>query len=113
MLTGYVCLNGSRVKSGRFFKVFKGALENRGQLLRYQLALSLNKAVLVAIGASGSVLRFCLLLANLQGQKCQVSGVYRCTTHTSNTIPLAVGTIFPPCSLGTGHGTTWVLVYRA
>lgn len=47
------------------------------------------------------------------GEKCQVSGVYRCATHTHNTIPLAVGNVFPPCSSGSGHGTTWELVRRA
>ena len=47
------------------------------------------------------------------GEKCQVSGVYKCSTHPSNTIPLAVNNVFPPCSQGTGHGTTWVLVQRA
>jgi len=47
------------------------------------------------------------------GETCRVSGVYRCMTHTSNTIPLAIGNIFPPCSTGGGHGTTWVLVQKA
>lgn len=47
------------------------------------------------------------------GESCQVSGVYKCGTHSSNTIPLAVGNRFPPCSMGTGHATTWVLVRRA
>jgi len=47
------------------------------------------------------------------GETCQVSGVYRCATHTSNTIPLAKGNRFPPCGSGAGHATTWVLVQRA
>lgn len=47
------------------------------------------------------------------GETCQVSGVYRCQTHSDNTIPLAKGDQFPPCSRGIGHGTTWVLVHRA
>lgn len=47
------------------------------------------------------------------GGTCQVSGVYKCSTHQSNTIPIAKGNRFPPCSLGGGHGTTWVLVRRA
>jgi hypothetical protein len=47
------------------------------------------------------------------GETCQVSGVYRCTTHPSNTIPLAVGNKFPPCSRNVGHATTWVLVQKA
>ena len=47
------------------------------------------------------------------GEQCQVSGVYKCSSHGSNEIPLAKGNIFPPCSLGGGHGTVWVLVRRA
>lgn len=47
------------------------------------------------------------------GQTCQVSGIYRCQTHSSNTIPLSRGETFPPCSDGGRHGTTWILVRRA
>lgn len=47
------------------------------------------------------------------GETCQISGVYKCSTHPTNTIPLAVGNRFPPCSVGSGHSTTWVLVQRA
>jgi hypothetical protein len=49
------------------------------------------------------------------GEKCQESGVYKCNTHPTNTIPLAKGNIFPPCSRGAGggHGATWVLVRKA
>lgn len=47
------------------------------------------------------------------GEKCQVSGVYKCETHPNNTIPIARGNIFPPCSLGSGHATAWVLVRTA
>jgi len=47
------------------------------------------------------------------GQKCQLSGIYKCRTHPTNTIPLAKGNIFPPCSRNGGHGTTWVLVQKA
>jgi hypothetical protein len=47
------------------------------------------------------------------GEKCTVSGVYKCKTHTDNTIPLAIHNVFPPCSRGGGHSTTWVLVRRA
>lgn len=46
------------------------------------------------------------------GETCQVSGEYKCTTHDSNRIPLAEGNKFPPCSLGGGHSTTWILVRR-
>ena len=44
------------------------------------------------------------------GEKCQVSGEYRCSTHSSNTIPLSKGETFPPCSWGGGHATTWIFV---
>jgi len=47
------------------------------------------------------------------GEQCQVSGVYKCSSHGGNEIPLAKGNTFPPCSLGGGHGTVWVLVRRA
>jgi hypothetical protein len=47
------------------------------------------------------------------GETCSVSGVYRCASHQGNTIPIAVGNRFPPCSISGGHATTWVLVYRA
>lgn len=46
------------------------------------------------------------------GEKCQESGVYYCASHTSQTIPLAKGNTFPPCSV-TGHATTWHLKYKA
>ncbi|MGE0569451.1 MAG: hypothetical protein AB7O73_16040 [Bacteroidia bacterium] len=46
------------------------------------------------------------------GSICQVSGVYYCQSHSSQTIPLAKGNKFPPCAV-TGHATTWVLKYRA
>lgn len=47
------------------------------------------------------------------GQKCQQSGVYRCSTHSTSEIPLSKGETFPPCPLGGRHGTTWVLVRAA
>ena len=47
------------------------------------------------------------------GQKCTKSGVYKCKTHPTNTIPLSEGETFPPCSRGEGHGTTWILVREA
>jgi hypothetical protein len=46
------------------------------------------------------------------GEKCQQSGVYYCSTHTKQTIPLAVGNTFPPCA-ETGHATTWILKMKA
>ncbi len=47
------------------------------------------------------------------GQKCPTSGVYKCSRHPSNTIPLSKGETFPPCSWGGGHGATWILVSKA
>lgn len=47
------------------------------------------------------------------GQTCKVSGVYKCQTHSDNTIPLAKENQFPPCSRDGGHATTWVLVREA
>ncbi len=46
------------------------------------------------------------------GEKCPQSGEYKCTTHSSNTIPLSKGEKFPPCSHGSGggHGAIWKLV---
>ncbi len=45
------------------------------------------------------------------GQICEQSGVYRCSTHSSQEIPLSKGETFPPCANGGGHGATWILVY--
>jgi len=47
------------------------------------------------------------------GQTCSVSGVYRCQSHAGSTIPLSRGETFPPCSVGGGHATTWILVRTA
>lgn len=48
------------------------------------------------------------------GEACAVSGVYRCESHASSTIPLSKGETFPPCRwMGGSHGTTWILVQRA
>ncbi len=47
------------------------------------------------------------------GETCIQSGVYKCSTHPSNEIPLAKGNQFPPCSVSGGHGTNWVLVRKA
>lgn len=44
------------------------------------------------------------------GQKCPKSGVYKCSKHSSNTIPLSKGETFPPCSHDGGHAATWKLV---
>ena len=47
------------------------------------------------------------------GEKCQKSGVYRCTQHPENEIPLSEGERFPPCGIGDGHGAIWELVREA
>lgn len=47
------------------------------------------------------------------GERCKVSGVYKCKVHPSNTAPIAVHNVMPPCSINGGHATTWVLVTRA
>ena len=47
------------------------------------------------------------------GTKCQTSGVYKCSTHPSNTIPLSKGETFPPCSVNGGHSAIWILVRKA
>jgi hypothetical protein len=44
------------------------------------------------------------------GDTCQTSGKYKCSTHTSNTIPLSKGEKFPPCGRDGGHSATWILV---
>lgn len=47
------------------------------------------------------------------GEKCQESAIYRCSTHTTNKIPLAKGNTFPPCPHGGGHSATWIFVQAA
>lgn len=47
------------------------------------------------------------------GQKCPVSGVYKCSEHPDNTIPLSKGETFPPCSKGGRHSARWILVLKA
>ena len=47
------------------------------------------------------------------GSKCEQSGVYKCSVHPFNTIPLSKGETFPPCSVNGGHGTNWILVRTA
>jgi len=47
------------------------------------------------------------------GETCQQSGVYYCSVHTSNEIPLSKGETFPPCSWDDGHGATWILRRKA
>lgn len=52
-------------------------------------------------------------ISGVTGGKCPISGVYRCRTHPTMTIPLSKGERFPPCSRNGGHGTTWILLRRA
>ncbi|PZR06081.1 MAG: hypothetical protein DI539_24570 [Flavobacterium psychrophilum] len=47
------------------------------------------------------------------GEICQQSGVYKCSLHPTNEIPLSKGEKFPPCSKGGGHSATWILVRAA
>jgi hypothetical protein len=49
------------------------------------------------------------------GEKCIQSGVYRCSIHSSQEIPLSAGETFPPCKggNGAGHAATWNLVRKA
>lgn len=46
------------------------------------------------------------------GHICQEGGIYKCSTHPSNTIPISKNETFPPCSHGPGggHSATWILV---
>lgn len=52
-------------------------------------------------------------MANRTGQKCPESGVYKCSIHSNNTIPLSKGETFPPCSRNGGHAANWILVRKA
>jgi len=47
------------------------------------------------------------------GEKCQESGIYKCSSHPANTIPLSKGETFPPCSWEGGHSATWIWVRSA
>lgn len=48
------------------------------------------------------------------GEKCVQGGIYKCSTHPSNEIPIAKGDTFPPCNTSSGsHGATWILVRAA
>lgn len=52
-------------------------------------------------------------MSGTTGQVCQVSGIYKCSQHPANIIPLSKGEKFPPCSWRGGHSATWVLVEAA
>ena len=52
-------------------------------------------------------------MSGTTGQKCQTSGVYYCSKHPTNEIPLSKGETFPPCSWGGGHNATWILRRKA
>jgi hypothetical protein len=47
------------------------------------------------------------------GEKCKQGGIYKCSIHPKNEIPLSQGETFPPCSYDGGHAATWVLVVVA
>ncbi len=43
------------------------------------------------------------------GEKCKKGGIYYCTKHKTNEIPIAPTNVFPPCSRDGGHAATWCL----
>jgi hypothetical protein len=47
------------------------------------------------------------------GEKCHVGGIYRCSTHPANEIPIAKGDTFPPCGHSGSHGATRILIRLA
>ncbi|MBA3682163.1 MAG: hypothetical protein H0W73_13545 [Bacteroidetes bacterium] len=48
------------------------------------------------------------------GEVCQQSGMYQCSVHPNQKIPLSNGEKFPPCNTvgGNSHGTTWILLQK-
>ena len=46
------------------------------------------------------------------GEICKQSGVYKCSTHPTQEIPLAKGETFPPCNTieRPSHGAKWILI---
>ena len=44
------------------------------------------------------------------GGICEVSGIYKCSTHTSHQIVMTKGHKFPPCDTATPHSAVWILV---
>lgn len=52
------------------------------------------------------------VVTGVTGQTCKQSGDYICTEHAENSIPMAQGKTFPPCSFVNEHehGATWRLV---
>lgn len=50
------------------------------------------------------------------GQTCTVSGIYKCSTHTTHEIVMVKDKPFPPCDKAgpaKPHGANWVLVRAA
>jgi hypothetical protein len=49
------------------------------------------------------------------GEKCKVGGIYYCSKHPSNEIPIAEHDTFPPCNTSNAgsHGATWILKHKA
>ncbi|MES2155555.1 MAG: DUF6519 domain-containing protein [bacterium] len=47
------------------------------------------------------------------GKKNRLSGVYQCSAHPENTIPLSRGETFPPCGREGGHAARWILLHEA
>gem|GEM_PF-759168 len=46
------------------------------------------------------------------GEICEQSGVYKCTEHPTNEVPIPVGSKFPECKINDGHPTSWLLVRK-
>lgn len=44
------------------------------------------------------------------GQKCDQSGIYKCSIHSSNEIALSKDETFPPCSRNGGNSANWQLI---
>jgi hypothetical protein len=53
------------------------------------------------------------LTSGKTGEKCLQSGIYVCSTHSKNKIPLSKGETFPPCSDGGSHGANWILTVKS
>ncbi|MEQ8926081.1 MAG: hypothetical protein RLO81_09735 [Fulvivirga sp.] len=44
------------------------------------------------------------------GEKCTQGGIYMCSIHEDNEIPISKGETFPPCPYDGGHGASWILI---
>lgn len=46
------------------------------------------------------------------GETCVQSGVYKCTLHPSNEVPIAKGSLFPKCKIKEDHLAQWIFVRK-